>query len=91
MQGIVDDCASAQDMLGDIDALVIADQFNISQAAGKKVSELLRTYYLGAVSTADGRDCGDTGSGLSVCRPAAPPPSRRVEVAGRGRTPMIPG
>jgi|GEM_PF-6578705 len=55
MQLIVNEYASAQDMLGNIDAYVIADQYNISNASGKKVSELLRAYYLGAASTPDGR------------------------------------
>jgi hypothetical protein len=52
---IVDDLAPAQDMLGDIDAYVMADQYNISSSGGKKVSELLRAYYLGAPSSDDGR------------------------------------
>ena len=55
MQAIVNEYASAQDMLGDIDAYVIADQYNISSSGGKKVSELLRAYYLGAATSADGR------------------------------------
>jgi hypothetical protein len=55
MQAIVNEYASAQDMVGDIDAYVIAGQYNISNSGGKKVSELLRAYYLGAASSADGR------------------------------------
>jgi hypothetical protein len=55
MQAIVNEYASAQDMLGNIDAYVIAGQYNISNAGGKKVSELLRAYYLSAPSTPDGR------------------------------------
>lgn len=55
MQGIVDEYASAQDMLGNIDAYVIADQYDISNSGGKKVSELLRAYYLGEASTPDTR------------------------------------
>jgi hypothetical protein len=55
MQSIVNEYASAQDMLGNIDAYVIASQYNISNVSGKKVSELLRAYYLGAASTSDGR------------------------------------
>jgi hypothetical protein len=55
MQAIVNEYASGQDMLGDIDAYVIADQYSISSSGGKKVSELLRAYYLGAATSADGR------------------------------------
>ena len=55
IQVIINEYASAQDMLGDIDAYVMADTYDISNRAGKKVSELLRAYYLGAASTPGGR------------------------------------
>lgn len=42
-------------MLGNIDAYVMADQYDISDTSGSKVSELLSAYYLNAATTADGR------------------------------------
>jgi Domain of unknown function (DUF4157) len=54
-QPIINEYASPQDMLGDIDAYVMADQYDISNTSGKKVSELLRAYYLGAATSPDGR------------------------------------
>ena len=54
-QRIINKYASPQDMLGNIDAYVMADQYNISNTARKKVSELLRAYYLGATGTPDAR------------------------------------
>ena len=54
-QTIINEYASPQDMLGNIDAYVMADYYNISNTAGKKVSELLGAYYLSGVGTPDGR------------------------------------
>lgn len=54
-QLIINDYAPAQDMLGDIDSYIMAYEYNISNSAGKKVSELLRAYYLSSASTPDGR------------------------------------
>jgi hypothetical protein len=53
MQVIIDEYASPQDMLGNIDAYVMAGQYDITNRGGRKVSELLRAYYLGASGTAD--------------------------------------
>jgi hypothetical protein len=54
-QRIIDEFSPGQDMLGDIDAYVMADQYNISNSGGKKVSELLSAFYLSAPTTPDGR------------------------------------
>jgi hypothetical protein len=54
-QNIVNKYAPAQDMLGNIDSYVMANEYNISDTAGKKVSELLRAYYLGEAKSPGGR------------------------------------
>ncbi|MCP4361955.1 MAG: DUF4157 domain-containing protein, partial [Chloroflexi bacterium] len=47
IQAVINEYASPQDMMGNIDAYVIAGQYNISQTSGgMKVSEMLRQYYL---------------------------------------------
>jgi len=47
-QAIINEYASPQDMLGNIDAYVIASKFTIdSESSGMKVSEILSEYYLG--------------------------------------------
>lgn len=54
-QAIIDEYAPGRDMLGNIDAYVIGGAFSVgAQVGGKKVSEILREYYLGAVSTTGG-------------------------------------
>jgi len=46
-QAIINEYASPQDMLGNIDAYVIDQQFDIDETSGgRKVSEILREYYL---------------------------------------------
>ena len=49
-QAIINEYASPQDMLGNIDAYVISDAFDISSTHGLKVSEILRQFYLGDAS-----------------------------------------
>ncbi|EDX77788.1 hypothetical protein MC7420_3112 [Coleofasciculus chthonoplastes PCC 7420] len=47
MQAIINEYASPQDMLGNIDTYVIDQQFDIDETSGgRKVSEILREYYL---------------------------------------------
>lgn len=46
-QEIINEYASPQDMLGNIDAYVIGSAFDIESVAGLKVSQILRQYYLG--------------------------------------------
>lgn len=46
-QDIINEYASAQDMLGNIDAYVVGDAFAINTSSGLKVSEMLRRDYLG--------------------------------------------
>ena len=46
-QNIINKYASVEDMLGNIDAYVLGNQFDIAASRGKKVSEILREYYLG--------------------------------------------
>ncbi|TMQ04426.1 MAG: hypothetical protein E6J90_49375 [Deltaproteobacteria bacterium] len=55
VQSKVDELAPPQDLLGNIDAYVIHDQYNTSNSAARKVSDLLAAYYLGAASTPDGQ------------------------------------
>lgn len=52
-QSLINEYASAQDMLGNIDAYVIADEYKISSSAGQKVSEILRSYYLSKSNSSD--------------------------------------
>jgi len=54
-QAEVDEYAPPQDLLGNIDAYVMADQYDTSDSAGVKVSDLLARYYLGAAASSDGR------------------------------------
>ena len=54
-QAKVDEFAPAQDLLGNIDAYVMDDQYDTTNAAGRRVSDLLSAYYLGAASTPDGQ------------------------------------
>lgn len=53
-QVIVDDYASPQDMLGNIDAYAIAGAFDTSNARGRAVSDLLSEFYLGETTTNGG-------------------------------------
>jgi Domain of unknown function (DUF4157) len=51
-QKVIDELAPGEDMLGDIDAYVIGQNADLDtkSTAGKKVSEILREYYLGEKS-----------------------------------------
>jgi hypothetical protein len=68
-QALVDEYASPQDMLGNIDAYAIRADFGISDTSGRKVSTILREFYLGAAGTRGGdsrlhrytRFCGQVG------------------------------
>jgi Domain of unknown function (DUF4157) len=53
-QAIVNEYASPQDMLGNIDVYAMASAFNTSNAGGRLVSDLLSEFYLGAATTAGG-------------------------------------
>ena len=54
-QTIIDEYAPARDMLGNIDAYIIGSTYDIAaQVGGKKVSEILQEYYLGASGTTGG-------------------------------------
>jgi len=46
-QAIINEYASPQDMLGNIDSYVIGNAFDIRSEKGLKVSQMLRQYYLG--------------------------------------------
>jgi hypothetical protein len=46
-QNIVDKYASGADMLGNVDAYVIAKKYNVNSSSGGKVSDILKDYYLG--------------------------------------------
>lgn len=47
-QGLINEYASPQDMLGNIDAYAIDEAYNTDATSGQRVSEILRHYYLGA-------------------------------------------
>jgi hypothetical protein len=52
LQKKIDEYSPAQDMLGNIDAYSIGEQYSVgATSGGMKVSEILRDYYLGAGST----------------------------------------
>ncbi len=54
-QAIIDEYAPARDMLGNIDAYIIGATYDVAaQIGGKKVSEILREYYLSARGTTGG-------------------------------------
>ena len=54
-QTIINEYAPGRDMLGNIDAYVIGGTYSVgARAGGKKVSEILREYYLGARGTTGG-------------------------------------
>ena len=56
LQAVIDEYSSAQDMLGNIDAYVIKETFAIEKkAGGQKVSDILKSYYLGAATTTAGQ------------------------------------
>jgi hypothetical protein len=45
VQAQIDEMAPVQDMLGNVDAYAIGDAFDVSSAAGKKVSDILAEFY----------------------------------------------
>lgn len=68
-QALVNEYASPQDMLGNIDAYAIRSTYGISDTSGRKVSTILSEFYLGAAGTRGGdtrlhrysRFCGQVG------------------------------
>jgi hypothetical protein len=68
-QALVNEYASPQDMLGNIDAYAIRSAYGISDTSGRRVSTILREFYLGAAGTRGGdarnhrytRYCGQVG------------------------------
>ena len=68
-QALVNEYASPQDMLGNIDAYAIRADFGITDTSGRRVSTILREFYLGAAGTRGGdsrlhrytRFCGQVG------------------------------
>jgi hypothetical protein len=68
-QALVNEYASPQDMLGNIDAYAIRSAYGLGDNSGRRVSTILREFYLGAAGTRGGdarnhrytRYCGQVG------------------------------